>query len=108
MGLQVKLPSTTKKANRHALLMQSAAKKLEQHQTLFVLNVAEYRAARAVVYAAVDFVNEYISLHPRSKKLPRVFNFCGARYWIDYSTWGRVKVRLTGSKARFPSVAFVI
>lgn len=101
-------PVTCKKTSRHARLMESAARKLEQHRTLFVLTVNEYRAAREVVKAAVEFVNEYLSLHPRSKKLPRVFNWCGARYWLEYTTLGRVSVRVTGSKARFNSEVFAI
>lgn len=88
--------------------MQSAARKLEQHKTLFALTVDEYRAAREVVYAAVDFVNEYHALHPRTKKQPRVFLWRGARYWIEYTTLGRVYVRATGSKARFPSAPIAI
>lgn len=108
MVLKMEAPRNCKKIGRHARLMVSAARKLEQHRTLFVLTVNEYRAAREVVKAAVEFVNEYLSLHPRSKKLPRVFNWCGARYWLEYTTLGRVCVRVTGSKARFNSEVFVI
>jgi len=88
--------------------MQSAARKLEQHGTLFVLAIEEYRAAHELVYAAVEFVNEYLAQHPRTKKMPRVFLWRGARYWLGYTTHGRVHVRVTGSKARFNSAGFVI
>lgn len=101
-------PRACKKISRHARLMQSAARKLEKHKTLLALTVGEYRAAREVVYAAVDFVNEYSALHPRTKKWPRVFLWRGARYWLGYTTLWRVHIRVTGSKARFSSAAFVI
>lgn len=96
------------KVSRPARLMQSAALKLKKHGTLFVLTKAEYLAAREVVNAAVDFVNEHHALHPRTKKLPRVFRWRGARYWLEYTTLGRVHVRVTGIKARFPSAPIAI
>lgn len=99
---------TCKKASRHARLMQSAARRLEKHKTLLALTMDEHRAAREVVYAAVDFVNEYSALHPRTKKRPRVFLWRGARYWLEYTTLGRVYVRVTGSKVRFPSAPIAI
>lgn len=102
------VPTIKQKVGRHARLMVSAAQKLGRHQSLLVLTADEYRAAREVVYAAVKFVNEYIAIHPRTKKMPRVFIWRGARYWLEYSTLGRVYVRVTGSKARFPSAVFAL
>ena len=101
-------PIIKQKISRHARLMQSAAARLEQNRTLFALSMPEYRAARELVNAAVEYVNEYIFLHPRSKKLPRVFKWCDARYRLEYTTLGRVRVRVIGSKARFNSEVFAI
>ena len=101
-------PRTCIKVSRHARLMRSAAQRLEKHKTLLALTMNEHRAARELVRAAVDFVSEYRALHPRTNKLPRVFMWRGARYWLEYTTLGRVYVRVTGSKARFPSAPLAI
>ena len=47
--------------------MLTAVMKVEKHKTLFVLTLAEYRVAQELVSTAVDFVDEYYALHPRSK-----------------------------------------
>lgn len=96
------------RASRQTRLMQTASQKLEHHRTLFALTAAEYRTARELVYAAVEFVDEHFARHPHAKKMPRVFMWCGWRYWLEYSTMGRVSVRVKGSKARFSSGAFAI
>ena len=101
-------PFTKQKIGRHTRLMRSAVSKLEEHHTIMALTVPEYRAAREVVQAAVEFVNEFISLHPKTKKLPRVFEWLGARYRLEYSVLGRVHVGIAGSKARFSSEVFSI
>lgn len=107
MGLKEKT-RTCIKVSRHARLIQSAARRLEKQKTLLALTMAEHRAARELVRAAVAFVNEYHALHPRTKKMPRVFRWRGARYWLEYTTLGRVYVRVTGSKVRFPSAPIAI
>lgn len=104
----VKSASKCKKVSQHARLMQSAAQRIHHHRTLFALTAAEYRAARELVNAAVYFVNEHLAQHPKAKKMPRVFTWCGARYWLEYTTLGRVSVRVKGSKARFSSGVFAI
>lgn len=95
-------------ANRQTRLMQTAAQRFHHHKTLLALTAAEYRAARELVNAAVKFVNEYLARHPKAKKMPRVFTWCGARYCLEYSTLGRVSVRVEGSKTRFSSGVFAI
>ncbi len=94
------MPRTCIKVSRHARLMRSAAQRLEKHKTLLALTMSEH--------PAVDFVSEYRALHPRTNKLPRVFTWRGARYWLEYTTLGRVYVRVTGSKVRFPSASIAI
>ena len=108
MGLKVEKAHTCKRVCRHARLMQTAAQRLHHHKTLLVLTTAEYRAARELVCAAVEFVNEYLAQHPRAKKMPRVFVWHDGRYWLEYSTLGRVSVRVKGCKARFSSGVFAI
>ncbi|MDZ4202788.1 MAG: hypothetical protein U1C96_11665 [Gallionella sp.] len=96
------------RASRHSRLMQTAAQRFHHHKTLLALTAAEYRAARELVNAAVEFVNEHLARHPKAKKMPRVFTWCGARYWLEYSTFGRVSVRVKGCKMRFSSGVFSI
>lgn len=104
----VKILLKSRRVSRHARLMQSAAQKVQHHKTMFALTAAEYRAARELVNAAVEFVNEHLAQHPKAKKMPRVFTWCGARYWLEYTTLGRVSVRVKGSKTRFSSGVFAI
>ena len=103
-----KQPTELKSVTRHARLMHTAAQSLHRHKTLLFITKAEHRAVRELVDAAVVFVNEYLAQHPRTTKMPRVFIWHGARYWLEYSTLGRVSVRVKGSKARFSSEAFAI
>lgn len=102
------ISSIKPRASRQTQLMQTAAQRVRHHRTLFALTAAEYRAARELVNAAVEFVNEYLARHPKTKKMPRVFTWCGARYWLEYSTLGRVSVRVKGSKTQFSSGVFAI
>lgn len=94
------------KVGHHAQLVQSAARKLEYHKTIFVLTVGEYRAARDLVNAAVAFVNEYLVQHPRTKKMSRAILFRGAKYYLNYTTLEGAHVCVTGSKVRFSSAGF--
>lgn len=92
-----------KEISAHARLVASGAKKLSQHKTLHALTIQEFRAAREVVRAAVRHVNSYIANRPDSNKLPRTFIWKGARYSLEYSTFGRVTVRVSGCGAKFSS-----
>jgi|GEM_PF-5693942 hypothetical protein len=84
-------------------IIHKAAQKLQTYKTLFALNQKEFQLCSALVNAAVEFVNDFLADHPRTKKMPRIFIWQGARYWLEYSTLGRVYVRVKGSKARFSS-----
>ena len=89
--------------------MQSGAQRLQKYGTLFALTRLEYNAARELVKAGVVFVSDWLADHPRSKSLPRSFVYKSARYRLEYTTLGRVHIRVNGfPKARFSSGVLAI
>jgi hypothetical protein len=99
---------TPKGVSRHQRLVRSGALKLQKHGTLMALSREESVAARRLVDEAISFVQQYCVDHPRTKKMPRVFSFRKARYFLEYSSLGRLYVRVPATRARFASAPFQI
>lgn len=76
---------------KHARLMKSAMRKLEveplSHHFYSVLTPDEVRAARELIREAVALVWAHIA---RRRRAPQFIDYCGARYQLAYSSFGRL------------------